>query len=135
MRLLRNHRINRKTILLVDDNSVMCHLMTKILERDYNVHSFTSPIEAINWLKMSDEAPDVIVTDITMDEMSGVEFAQFLSLNGLYSNIPLIFISGLPESEMSEQIFSVNYNGYAQKPFKPNDLIDHIENVANAAFA
>ncbi|PIB34645.1 hypothetical protein BFP72_04080 [Reichenbachiella sp. 5M10] len=131
MYLLRNRPNQKKTVLLVDDNKMMCQLTTKILEKNFNVQPFQSAIDAIKWLSESAHKPHVVVTDITMSDMSGLEFGQYLQFNGLYSNIPLVYMSGIPESEVSSYPVSVNYSAYAQKPFCPETLLKTIERVTS----
>ncbi|MGL1888647.1 MAG: response regulator [Reichenbachiella sp.] len=130
MRLLNYQKQLKKTILLVDDNNVMCKLLSRILQKDYNVHCCKSAIEAINWLSTSNNTPDVVVSDITMSGMNGIEFGQYLNINELYGQIPLIFMSGNSEEDLQAQLSSVNYSGYARKPFSPDTLLKSIEAVA-----
>ncbi len=133
MYLTKNRRNQKKSVLLVDDNKMMCQLTTKILEQNYTVHPFTSAIDAIQWLSESDNIPNVVVSDVSMSEMSGLEFGQYLKLNGLYSHIPLVYISGLPEDEVKFIPISVDYSAYTQKPFCPSQLLQTIEHVTNEA--
>lgn len=129
MKLLRSQQ-PKKTVLLVDDNSIMRKLVVGILERDYNVCSFQSPVDAISWLSQSKKTPDVVVSDIAMKEMGGIEFGQFLNINSLYGQIPLIYMSGTPEDEIKSELNSVNYSGYTKKPFSPDKLLKTIASVA-----
>lgn len=129
MRLLKNQQ-PKKTVLLVDDSNIMCKLVAGILEREYTVHTCNSAIEAIDWLSKNKETPDVVVTDIAMSEMNGIELGQFLSINDLYGQIPLIFMSGRAEEELSSELNSVKYNGYTKKPFNPDQLLNAIAAVA-----
>ena len=129
MRLLKNQQ-PKKLVLLVDDSSIMCKLLAGILERKYNVQACGSAVEAINWLSMSKKTPDVVVTDIAMSEMSGIELGQYLSINGLYGQVPLIFMSGQSEDELRSELNTVKYNGYTKKPFNPDTLLNAIAAVA-----
>ena len=129
MRLLKNQQ-PKKLVLLVDDSNIMCKLLAGILERHYDVQTCGSAVEAINWLSKSKKTPDVVVTDIAMSEMSGIEFGQYLSINGLYGQIPLIFMSGLPEEDLKTELNSVKYNGFTKKPFNPDKLLNAIAAVA-----
>ncbi|UXP32420.1 response regulator [Reichenbachiella agarivorans] len=131
MYLLKNRPTKKKSVLLVDDNKIMCRLTTKILEQNFTVHSFHSAIDAINWLSEGKNIPNVIVSDIAMSDMSGLEFGQFLKLNGLYEHIPLVYMSGIPEHEVTNYPVSVNYSAYAQKPFCPDGLVRMLEDVTN----
>lgn len=130
MIILNKYKKTKKTVLLVEDNLVMRKVMTKILEEDYKVFSFDSAVEAIQWLSTSNTTPDVVVSDITMSEMTGIEFGQYLNINELYGQIPLILMSGSSEEELSSQLSSVKYSSYAKKPFSPDSLLKSIEAVA-----
>ncbi len=63
---------NKKTIMVVDDNPDIITIVKTILEgKGYNVHSAFSGIELLNLLK--DQKPDLIILDIMMPEMDGLE--------------------------------------------------------------
>lgn len=130
MILLNKSKKNKKTVLLVEDNHVMRKVMTKILEEDYVVFAFDNVPEAIEWLSTSNKTPDVVISDITMSQMTGIEFGQYLNINELYGQIPLILMSGSTEEELSSQLSSVKYSSYAKKPFSPDSLLKSIEAVA-----
>ena len=129
MRIIKNQQ-PKKLVLLVEDNGVMRKLLAGILQNSYRVQSFSSALEAINWLSKSKQTPDVVVSDIKMSEMGGIEFGQFLNINSLYGQVPLIYLSGTPEQELQSELNSVNYSGYTQKPFSPDKLLKTIASVA-----
>ena len=121
----------KKLVLLVDDANVMCRLVSSILGNEYDVQACRSAVEAIQWLADSKKIPDVVVSDIAMSGMSGIEFGQFLSINSLYGEIPLIYMSGKSEDELRSELNSVKYSGYTQKPFNPDHLLSTIAEVTN----
>ncbi len=129
MRLLKNQQ-PKKLVLLVDDSSIMCKLLAGILERHYEVQACISAVDAIDWLSKSKKSPDVVVSDIAMSEMDGIEFGQYLSINGLHGQVPLIFMSGKSEDELRPELNTVKYNGFTKKPFNPDTLLNAIAAVA-----
>lgn len=130
MILINKLKKSKKTVLLVEDNRVMRKVMTKILEKDYIVFPFDNAPEAIQWLSTSNKTPDVVISDISMAQMTGIEFGQYLNINELYGQIPLILMSGSSEEELRPQLSSVKYSSYAKKPFSPDSLLKSIEAVA-----
>jgi DNA-binding NtrC family response regulator len=72
---VRGHGNKRKRLLIVDDEHLVHRALTKALGREYDVTTCSSPEVALRLLA-SDRSWDVILTDVTMPEMNGVEFAR-----------------------------------------------------------
>lgn len=121
------HRKHPRSILIVEDNKHMLKLLIKILESRYTPYGFSNVADAINWLSSSKNKPDVILSDIQMDDVNGIEFVRFLNKSGLYDNAPVFFITGKEVSEIQHLLSTVQFNGLIQKPFDPDTLIEKLE--------
>ena len=66
------------SILLVEDNEELLQLMTKLLNRDYNVFTAENGKEGITVLENEDI--DLIVSDVMMPEMNGIEFCKYVKV-------------------------------------------------------
>lgn len=78
-----------KTILVVDDMKTQLDLMNNYLdEAGYKVFTASDAGEALN--KVNQHQPDVIITDLVMPEMSGLEFCRKLKKDSATANIPII---------------------------------------------
>lgn len=113
-------RIHKK-VLVVDDDTNMAMYLHMILGNDYSVENRYSAESALEYLK--DEIPDIILSDVMMNEMSGLEFCKILKSDISYSHIPIILITA--KSNIKEQIegLSVGAIGYVVKPFDPDYLL------------
>ena len=112
-----------KYIFLIDDDASMRDVLRKILEfQNYLVRTFSS---ALDFLKNSiDVSPAVIITDMRMPDMSGIELQAELLKRG--RQIPIIFISG--QASVAQSIVAMKQGAieFLQKPFEYEDLLNSI---------
>jgi two-component system, OmpR family, alkaline phosphatase synthesis response regulator PhoP len=93
--------------------------------------------KALNLLKK--EKPDLILLDIMMPEIDGIQVAKKLDENNLTQKIPIIFISALPvesnnfKTAIKETENLKNIKGAIEKPFKFEDLIQKINSTLQGA--
>ena len=103
-------------ILLVEDNIQMLHYLQQQLKSEYNVMVAENGLQALNKME-SRQKPDLILSDIMMDEMDGFAFLKELSRNNLYKDIPLIFITAKTTQKDSLEGLSLGAVDFIQKPF------------------
>ena len=115
-------------ILLVDDSKPMLKLLEMILKRRFSVHPVLSAFEAINWLQKGN-TPDVIVTDIEIPHIDGVDFITHVSNSVYYNHIPILVLSGYSEEEVRKNNKSLKIEGYITKPFDPVQLLGKISEI------
>jgi len=117
-------------ILIVDDNQVNLFVIEKILKgagyTDY--HSFTSARELFKYLKVSDEhaqlpPADVILMDIMMPEMDGIEACKYLQKIAHLKDIPVIFVTALEDSQKVAEALDVGGVDYITKPINKIELL------------
>lgn len=109
--------LNRPKILVVDDDVDVAQYLRHIFASDYEVVNRYSAEEAL--ADLEEVKPDLILSDIIMDKMSGYEFCQVLKNDLMFSHIPVILITAM--SKMSEQIEGLKLGAvaYVTKPFDP----------------
>ncbi|WP_212004154.1 response regulator [Chitinophaga sp. HK235] len=113
----------KKTILVVDDSAPMRYLLEAMLGQRYKVYSAIDGLTASKWLSAGN-VPDVIVSDIQMPNMDGMEFTKNLSANLLYSDIPVILLTAM---QLDEVTLYPNVVEIMSKPFDPLKLLSLIE--------
>lgn len=118
----------KKHILIIDDDKAMCQLLEKMLVKNYVVTSKYDGVEAMQWL-LEGVIPDLIVTDIEMPSLDGVEFLKNLKNSSYYSEVPIIVISGYDSKEQKLKCLKYGAYEYFVKPFNPRDLLFTIEIV------
>lgn len=110
----------RPNMLVIDDDTQLSLYVRSLFTDTFNVKNLYSAEAALEYLK--DHTTDIILSDVMMDEMSGLELCRTLKQDVSYSHIPIILISG--KSNISEQIegLKVGAVGYIVKPFDPDML-------------
>ncbi len=118
-------------IMVVDDSHTTRILQKNILfNYGYNVSSATNPIHALE--KMKTTKFDLIISDVQMPEMTGIEFVRHLRNTKEFKDIPVIIVSSEPKEHYIQDIEELNITDYIQKNlFSQNDLINKIESILN----
>jgi two-component system chemotaxis response regulator CheY len=116
-----------KNILIVEDSSTTRAFISSAIEScgSYEVYETATGFEA---LKLMPQIKfNMIVTDINMPDINGLELISFVRSNQQYKNIPLVIIS-TEGTEMDRQKGMVlGANEYLVKPFKPEELQEIIK--------
>ncbi|QWR78477.1 hybrid sensor histidine kinase/response regulator [Candidatus Magnetomonas plexicatena] len=115
----------RMTVLIVDDDAVSRQLLREILKDRYNLSFATSGVEALK--KVQNVKPDLILLDILMPEMDGYETCHKLKSDVGTSNIPVIFISSLSDSDVKFMAFKFGGVDYISKPFSGLEVIARVD--------
>lgn len=114
----------RKRILVVDDDNMNLMRTKMILGEEYIVILAESGMDALEKLKNESEKVDMVLLDIDMPGMNGIE--TFEHMKDFAADIPVIFLtaSGLEEDVVSAiRLGAVNY---LKKPFRPQELMRRI---------
>ena len=113
-------------ILMVDDSADNLRLLTAVMERGGLVpRPVTSGKLAIKAAEAS--PPDLILLDIRMPEMSGLEVCRRLKQDERLRDIPVIFISGLQGSDDKVEGFRVGAVDFVSKPFHDQEVLERVK--------
>lgn len=115
-----------KKILIVDDDRTLRTVLTRYLEnRGYQVEQVSSGAEAL--VAFAKNPPDLVVSDVMMPEMDGLEFCRRLRATPSGQLMPFIFLSG--KGELEDRIYghSIGADDYLTKPVDPRELVAKIE--------
>jgi CheY-like chemotaxis protein len=108
-------------ILLIEDEEVIAHVTTEMLESfGYQVIAQTNSVEAVALFRCAPDQFDLVITDLTMPRLTGIEVA--VELLRLRPDLPLLLISGTGEVLTLAMVESLGFRSYLSKPFTPNDL-------------
>jgi YesN/AraC family two-component response regulator len=102
-------------MLLVEDNEELLILMYHIFSRRYKVLTAKNGIEAMKILK--NKEVDIIISDVIMPEMDGLELCRKLKSDLDTSHIPVILLTAKNSTEDRIDCYNVGANGYISKPF------------------
>jgi two-component system chemotaxis response regulator CheY len=113
-----------QSVLVVEDSSTMRSLIASTLEElgvPLKITEASSGFEALRLLPQG--SYDLILTDINMPDINGLELVSFLKGNEAYRSIPLIIISTQSSERDREKGLSLGADAYLVKPFEPDDLV------------
>jgi len=117
----------KKIILAVDDMAVSLTTIRTILQHEYDVRLAKSATLALEMLKTINVA--LILLDIEMPEISGLEFVALLKKSPELKNIPVIFVTSHANPQFIDQAMAFEAEGYIVKPFIPEALIKRVKSV------
>lgn len=121
------------TILVVDDEEIIRITIQKKLARmGFNVLSFEKAEDALYYLKNSPGEADLILTDIKLRKMDGIELLQ--RVNNLDEPVPVLIISGHGNVEDAIRALRYGASDYIRKPFDINDLTSSVRSVLKRKF-
>ncbi len=115
-------------ILLVDDEEALVKMTDEMLKRlGYEVVSRTSSVEALEVFRIQSDKFDLVITDLTMPNMTGEQLAR--ELINIKRDIPIILCTGYSQTMSDEQAKSVGIYGFVMKPMVMRELAETIRRV------
>lgn len=121
----------RDSIMVVDDDPLMCDVLEAMLSTDYEVSAFTSPRAALATMLESDV--DLILCDVMMPELSGIDLYEKLARDRPELAKRLIFLTGGAFTERARMFLDRIARPVLSKPFSRRELVSTIEQtLANA---
>ena len=120
-----------KSILIVEDSTTTRSLIRAVIEElgDFNIVEAPTGFDALKLLPVQDF--DLVVTDINMPDINGLELINFVKSNPRYSNIPLIIVTTERSEEDKKRGMALGATAYVTKPFKAPELQDIVRKVLN----
>ena len=113
-------------ILIVDDDAPSLQTLSSILlEQGYGVRRARDAQTA--WMIINHSPPDLILLDVRMPKMCGFELCQKLKANKGISEIPVLFLSALDETEDKITAFKVGGVDYITKPFQVEEVLARVQ--------
>ncbi len=121
---------SRHHILVVEDDAFQRNLLLALLRSDdYDVDFAVSGEEAINLLQRT--TPDLILMDIMMPGISGIETTRFIKANSWTKNIPIIIISGKNKRDVILECINLGASSFVLKPFNRQTIMKKISAALN----
>jgi signal transduction histidine kinase/ligand-binding sensor domain-containing protein/DNA-binding response OmpR family regulator len=114
-------------ILIVEDDVEMCYYLQRILEKQYNVDISKDGLDG--WKKALEVSPDLVVTDIMMPGMNGIELTQKLKEEFKTCHIPVIMLSSKSAVESQVEGLQIGAEAYVPKPFNSEILLSYIQTI------
>ncbi len=114
-------------ILLVEDNQDMRNYISNLLSTSFRVQNAKNG--AVGLKKALANPPDLVITDLMMPEMDGIQFCKFLKTKIVTSHIPIIMLTAKSGTEHKIEGLETGADDYLIKPFEPNELLVRVKNL------
>ena len=124
---LVSENTNKPTVLVIDDNNDIRQYEHTLLQDDYIVMEAVDGKEGLEIAKK--EVPDLVVCDVMMPVMDGLEFTEQLKTNKATSHIPVIMLTAKNLEEHRAEGYEHGADSYITKPFHSKVLLARIENL------
>jgi len=118
-----------KTILIVEDSTTTRSLIRAVIDElgDFETVEASSGFEALKMLPM--QTYDLIITDINMPDINGLELISFVRNNPRYNHLPIVIVTTERSEEDKNRGMALGATAYVTKPFKSGELQEIIRNA------
>jgi len=127
VQLEQEHQESRHTILVVDDSPDMRQFMANIFNKEYTVETAADGEEAEQIVRS--KPIDIIITDLMMPNVDGLELTQFIKKNPDLDFIPVILLTAKTAIESRLEALEYGADDYVTKPFEPEYLRARVHNI------
>lgn len=117
----------KKKIVVADDEPFILSALQDTLSDDYAIYTASNGKEAIKLVEKV--MPNLIILDVMMPEMDGLEACKQLKKNKETSSIPVIILTAKGQITDIEKGFKSGADAYVVKPFSPARLIEKVEEI------
>jgi DNA-binding response OmpR family regulator len=115
----------KKSVLVIEDDESVRALVARQLQNDYDVHQAPHAQAALEVLKKI-KVPDLILCDVMMPGMTGVQFAKHLKSTNEYKQVPIIFLTARTGALDVIEGINAGARHYITKPFNMKDLLEKV---------
>ncbi|PKQ68473.1 hypothetical protein BZG01_04475 [Labilibaculum manganireducens] len=116
-------------ILIVEDNIELLDFLKEALEENFRITTAIHGVDALE--KLEKITPELIVSDIMMPQMDGIQLTVQLKTNLKYSHIPIILLTSRSGTKNKLEGLQTGADFYIEKPFYPKLLEQNIKNILN----
>jgi chemotaxis protein histidine kinase CheA/ActR/RegA family two-component response regulator len=119
------HAVRRSRVLVVDDSLSVRRAVGSLLEdQGYDVTLARDGLEAVKAMEVA--LPDVVLTDLEMPNMNGLELTTHMRSKSALAELPVIMITSRSMDKHRRQAMSVGVNVYLTKPYTDLELLQHV---------
>lgn len=111
---------NLPILLIVEDNQDVSEYLFSLLENDYTIETAANGISGLE--KAVEMVPDIILSDVMMPEMDGIEMLELLKKDIRTSHIPVIMLTAKSDIASRLEGFETGAEAYLEKPFNKDEL-------------
>ena len=119
--------IDLPTVLIVDDNDDIRTYLRTILQNKYQLFEAADGQQGLNCA--CEQVPDLIISDVMMPVMNGLEFCQHIKKDIITSHIPVVLLTARALNKHQIEGYESGADAYITKPFSPDVLLARINNL------
>jgi len=113
-----------KLIFIVDDNEVNLTAGAAALEDEYQVMTMHSAKKMFDLIELYNKIPDLILLDVEMPEMNGIDAIFELKKREKWKNIPVVFLTAWADDGLQDDVENLGAHDMIGKPFDPDELLE-----------
>ena len=118
---------DKPLVAIIDDNVQICQFIESLLEKDFRCISSHNGKSGLKLCK--DVMPDLIISDVLMPVMDGLEMCRQLRAYGPLSTIPIILLTAKDDAETEQRSIDLNVDIFLPKPFEPQTLTARVNQL------
>lgn len=120
-------KLDKPTLMIVEDSEDVRFFLSSILKNQYNLILAENGVDAIN--KSVEDLPDLILSDIMMPEMDGLELCKRIKNDWKTSHIPVVLLTARTTIDNKVEGLEFGADDYITKPFNSQELLARIKNL------
>ena len=124
--------VKKLKILLIEDDMIEIMKLNRTISRlklDHTIVEANNGEEALEVLEQKDNLPDIILLDLNMPKINGIEFLKILKKDDILKYIPTIILSTSNNQKDLLECYKTGVAGYVIKPLKYEDYVSKIEKL------
>jgi putative two-component system response regulator len=127
-------RLREASILLIDDEIINTQIVRKYLnDAGYmSVECLSDSTAAIPFIRK--QRPDLILLDVMMPQVSGIDILHVISLDEQLQHIPVLIVTATSDSEVRREALDLGATDFLAKPIQPTDLLPRVRNALTSKY-
>jgi len=124
--------MNTLKVLMIDDDTIEIMKLNRVVSSmnlDHQITDAKNGEQALNFLEQKDGLPDIIMLDLNMPKINGIELLTILKAKESLRHIPIIIVTTSSNNKDLLQCYKLGIAGYIIKPLKYKDYVNKIKKV------
>ena len=122
---------SKPEVLIAEDNPDMRHLLQTLIGKHYSVRVAKNGRQALE--KIRHKMPDLVLSDIMMPEMDGIELCRQIKNSDDTKSLPVVLVTSKAENEMKIEGLELGADDYITKPFHPRELLARVGSLIRSS--
>ncbi|GAB1544483.1 response regulator [Scytonema sp. NUACC21] len=129
--LQQSNPLDAKLLIVDDDQEMLDFLRITLEPRGFQLTLLNDPQQF--WDTLARTAPDLLILDVEMPEITGIELCQVVRNDPRWQDLPVLFLSAHTDIETVQRVFTVGADDYVNKPIVASELVARVQSKLNRA--